>query len=359
MNNKPFTILSPIDGDMLNEYDGGLKGNLLEIPVKIASTEGQNISVNGIAAMFDGQQYCAVIPLNSYCNSIEVIDESTGYLERIAVYWLRNATGKYRLSLDDNIWFLRDIAFNCDIYKSIFENPYLGFLKSIHDEFDTKIHINIYYQTDGFNLSQMPSKYKSEWRSCSDWLKLTFHALQNDPDKLYMNATYDIVKRDYEMVTEQIIRFAGYELISPVTTLHWGEATIEGCKALRDQGVKALMGDFMLIDSKPAVSYYLDPETAQHLAVRSLWKDNKLDMIFEKCSIVINVHEPENIGPFMNKLIENPYRRGYLDLCIHEQYFYPFYKDYQPNYKEKVTTTIKWASENGYKPAFLSECIFK
>ncbi len=356
--NKLFTIVSPIDGDMLNEFDGVMKNGSLEVPVKIISDKNKNITVNGIKAVFDGQEYNAVVPLNTYTNTIVVSDENTGYHEKIVVYRLLNATGKYRFSLDDNIWFLQDIAQNSNIYKSIFDNPYLGFLKTIHDNFQTKIHINIYYRTDGFNLTQMPSKYKSEWQSVSDWMRLTFHAIQNDPDKLYMNATYDEVKRDYEIVTDQIIRFAGYELLSPVTTLHWGEATYEGCKALRDSGIRALMGDSMIIDGKPAVSYYLDADITERLSRRTFWKDNKLDMIFEKCAVVINVHQPKEIGPFMDNLVKNPHRRGYLDLCIHEQYFYPFYKNYQPNYKEKVITTMKWVTENGYKPAFLSECIF-
>jgi hypothetical protein len=47
-----------------------------------------------------------------------------------------------------------------------------------------------------------------------------------------------------------------------------------------------------------------------------------------------------------------------MDLLMHEQYFYPFYKNYQPDFRKKVTTAVKWAFENGYKPAFLSDCIF-
>ena len=57
---------------------------------------------------------------------------------------------KYRFSLDDNIWVFRDIARNN--YSSIFENDYLALLKSIHEEFGTKIQLNVYYETEGFTL---------------------------------------------------------------------------------------------------------------------------------------------------------------------------------------------------------------
>ena len=30
----------------------------------------------------------------------------------------------------------------------------------------------------------------------------------------------------------------------------------------------------------------------------------------------------------------------------------------QPDYREKVIKTIKWVTDNGYKPAFLSEVLF-
>jgi hypothetical protein len=42
---------------------------------------------------------------------------------------------------------------------------------------------------------------------------------------------------------------------------------------------------------------------------------------------------------------------------IHEQYFYPSYFNYQPDFREKVMTAVKWAVDKGYKPAFLSECV--
>ena len=38
--------------------------------------------------------------------------------------------------------------------------------------------------------------------------------------------------------------------------------------------------------------------------------------------------------------------------------FIPSYFNYQPDFREKVMTAVKWAADNGYKPAFLSECVF-
>ena len=38
----------------------------------------------------------------------------------------------YRLSVDDNIWFLRNIA-NHPEYTSLFDDPYLRLYKDIHE----------------------------------------------------------------------------------------------------------------------------------------------------------------------------------------------------------------------------------
>ena len=166
---QPFTFSSPIDGDMLNATnDGVIAEGALRIPVKIQAPSGNRIKINGIAAKYVDGIYTAEIPLKDYKNVIQAVEENTGKKQEITVYWLKNFTGKYRLSLDDNIWFLKDLSVNSSTYKSIFENPYLGFLKQVHDTYGTKIHINIFYQTEGFNLSQLTTHTKTNGKKMQD-----------------------------------------------------------------------------------------------------------------------------------------------------------------------------------------------
>ena len=94
----------------------------------------------------------------------------------------------YRFSLDDNIWVFRDLARGR--YHSIFEHPYLSFLREIHEEFHSKIQLNVYYETEGFCLSQMPDSYKGEWEENADWLRLSFHARADDPPSPYEKSGY-------------------------------------------------------------------------------------------------------------------------------------------------------------------------
>jgi len=352
----PFTFLSPVDGDMLCNNDGEVTQGGLKTRVTITGPAGLSLSVNGTGAGYKDGRYTADILLGDYRNTIEVKEASSDKRQSIVVFWLRNYAGKYRLSLDDNIWFLKDIADHADVYRSIFENPYLGLFRQVHELYGTKVHFNLYYQTEGFNLSQFPDKYKGEWKDNAGWLRLSFHALQNDPDMPYKNAGYDTVKKDCELVMDQIRRFAGEELMDQVTTLHWGEATVEGCRALRDSGYTALAGYFNL--EKEPVSYYLEGEQRKHLNQRFIWRDNREGIIFNRIALVINTIPLEQVVPFLDGLRSGSRKPAYVDLMIHEQYFYPFYRDYQPDYGQKVLSSVKWAEENGYKPAFLGECIF-
>ncbi|MEA4889367.1 MAG: hypothetical protein VB070_07880 [Clostridiaceae bacterium] len=357
--NKPFQVISPMDGDMLNERDGRLEDGCLLTEIQIQAPAGSAITVNQVPAVGMNGRYTAAIRLRSYRNVLQISDTASGYTEKIVIYWLRHFTGRYRVSMDDNIWFLQDIAENAGHYHSIFDNPYLGFFRQVHEQYGTKVHVNIYYQTDGFNLTQMPDRYKAEWRAHADWLRLSFHALQNEPDNPYAESSYDEMKRDYVKVADQIERFAGIEVLGPVTTLHWGAATVEGCRALRDQGILCQVGDFNVDNDLPPVSYYLDVEKRRNIYRRSVWKDNAEDIIFFRSSIITDCHKLDRITPFLDEIGQDPHRSGYMDFLIHEQYFYPFYCNYQPDYRDKVLTVARWAAERNYQPAFLSDCVLR
>ncbi len=347
--NKDIKFISPIDGDMLNKYDGTVRGNNLVIKVKIVAPAGSRVQVNGVNASCIGGIFQSDVELQGFESVIEMSERRIGYKESIKVFWLKNYANKYRFSFDDNIWFLQDINNNANRYNSIFENPYLAILKKMHDTYGTKIHLNIYYKTEGFNLSQMTDKYKREWQANADWIKLSFHALADKPDRPYLNASYDEVKRDCTLVDEQIKRFAGEELMGPVTTLHWGEATVEGCRALRDSGYNVLTSYTM--------SYYFNEEQRNHINNRFIWRDNNEGIIFSKMAIVANSHKLEEIKPFLDN-VKKTHEPRYIDLMIHEQYFYPHFRGYQPDFKEKIIASVKWAVDQGYEPSFLADSIF-
>lgn len=346
-------ILEPIDGAILNRHDGKVTPKGLEIAVKGACPAGAKVTVNGKPATVAGEQFTATARLEKQENTLTA--KAGKESDSVIALYDRNSFKRYRFSLDDNIWFLRDIAQKK--YKSLFENPYMALWKRFHDTYGTKTNCNIYYQCEGFNLSMMPDRYKGEWRDNAEWFHLTFHALQNEPNEPYINAGYDQVAKDYDLVVNEILRFAGQEVMDTFTTIHWGEATVEGCRAVRDRGIKGLCGYFILRDGKPKVSYYLDKEHTEYISQRDYWKDTKEGTIFIRHAIVCNSGnlKPAAIPPHLEAIAANPHQGEVLELMIHEQYFYPDYRVYEPDYAERCEAAIRWVTERDYRPVFYSQ----
>ncbi len=357
----PAKIIEPIDGAILNWNNGKRYPDGLGIMVRVVAPKGSKVTINGskapVAAGRKSEFACEVV-LRKQENVVKTRAESNGKIstDSITVLWDMNSTKRYRFSTDDNILFLRDLSVNAHRFRSIFDNEYMSFWRQVHAKYGTKIHFNVYYQTEGFNLSQMPTKYKSEWQENSDWIRLTFHGLKDEPEKPYIKASYEELDRDFKLVTREIERFAGKELLSPFTTIHWGEVTLEGCKALRDNGIKGLVGVFTFDDNgKPSIAYYLDEEKTGYLSGHDYWKDTRTGMFFIKHDLVINNVELNNIASTLDSIASNPNRSEVMEVIIHEQYFVPSLPHYEPDAKERVVATIEWLVRNGYKSVFYEE----
>ena len=344
------------DGDMLTSRDGTVVGDrklVAEITVK--AEKCADIYINDTKAVWNGTNFAASILFDKYETTVVAENRATGESEEIVLYWLPDFAGKYRVSLDDNIWFLREIYEND--YDSIFDSEYMAFWKELHDEFGTKVHINIYYVDEAdFCITQFPDKYKAEWASCKDWLRLSFHAKQDQPGRPYLNAGYDEMYKDVTDVRREIQRFAGSEVMGPVTTLHFGDATREGARALRDAGYPVLLADFNGPFANLPVAYYLTSHAErQHMIDRFVWRDRSEDITFVRCAIIANCYEEEEIPVFLDAVARDPHRGAFIDILIHEQYFFPHFAYFQANYKDKMRTAVKWAIENGYESAFLED----
>ena len=81
----------------------------------------------------------------------------------MCVVWDRYSVPRYRFMIDDNSFFLRDIAQKG--YKSLFDCFYLKGLRELHRKYGTRFCLNIYYvaaddvkfPTDAdFRLPQFP-----------------------------------------------------------------------------------------------------------------------------------------------------------------------------------------------------------
>ena len=352
-------FLNPISGTMVCDKAGILENDALLIDITLKASAGRRITVNGLETTDNGGFYTIKFPLTAYQNKLIARDTETGDTAEATIYRLKNASMKYRLSLDDNIWFFKDIAKNN--YKSIFENPYLRLMKDMNDKYGTKVHANIYYSCSEFstktspkgtfNLSQFPDKYKGEFEEASEWFRMSFHAFKNLPDEPYVAAPYNQAFEECAMVNEEIIRIAGEKSLSDFTTIHWCRGTKEACKAFRANGYKYLQGG-------TPENYYLTNEQFLE-AVRKYgnYYDAETDLVFTTNSCMLNDAKigPTEIPKRLDERSKQYPLNGFIDLIIHEAYFYPFFFIHRPDFRERIEAGIKWCHEHGYEPSFRSE----
>ncbi len=353
MSTGTIRIEHPCNGDIVNRHDGEETEECLLLDVSGSAPNGELVEVNGVQVRAEGGRFACSVPITSRRN---VITARCGDgSDSITVLWDRGSRKRYRFSSDDNIQFLKDLGTQPDRYPSLFDHWYLAFWRRMHETFGAKIHINIYYQTEGFDLTQMPAKWKEEWQENSDWLHLTFHALQDTPNEPYRNASYSQMAHDFDLVTGHIRRFAGNEVLSRATTVHFAEATKEACReacrALHDRGIERLMA--MFSSPEEVHAYYLSDEVIRHAAQRDAWYDAETDLIFIDCDAVVNTLAVEEIVPHLERKAADPHTGELIELLIHEQYFREDLPGlYQPDITAKVETALRWVTDNGYEPVF-------
>jgi hypothetical protein len=317
---------------------------------------GDPVTVNGALAQRLGTQFLSELVLRE--RETEIVATSKGrfgrHEHRVRVLWDKHSQPRYRFSIDDNSFFLRDIARKG--YTSLFDCFYLNMLRELHRKYGARFVLNIYYQTeDGFELPQFPDRYKSEWKNNSNWLKLAFHAYANLPDRPYQYAPPAKVIADLDKVSGEIRRFAGEETYSPPTVIHWGMVQPSALKPLAERGVRVLSGYFRRDNGVWDVNYLLDDHRSEYLSRHDALVDFDSGIIFSRVDIVCNNTPVDRIAPTLEPLAKDPNTAEIMDLFTHEQYFWPFYRNYIPDHAKRVETAIRWVTEHEYKPVFFHE----
>ena len=298
--------------------------------------------------------------------------------------------------IDDVIWVFRDLTRQRP--KSMFDNPLLGALKKAHDRHGLKVQLNCFFRTDffygmdEFSLDDMTDAYKGEWQASKDWLRLGFHSYQEFPDYPFINSSYDDVAKAFDRVRGAIRRFAGEGVFTYAMVGHWLPVSKDGCRALKDRGVKLLA-----CTDGPRYSYAGDrdclpyghafrvesnrkPETAlyrrtaydaallssacsyNHLSSEQAERTcGTFDYVYDR-EVGIGLKRFRN-GPMLNLCTPEKVRDEMaavsgcelVAFADHEQYFYKDYFAYQPDYAEKVLLAAAIAQADGREFVFMED----
>ena len=308
----------------------------------------------------------------------------------------RLSGAKAAMYIDDVIWVFRDLTRQRP--KSMFGNPLLGALKEAHERYGLKVQLNCFYRTDffygldEFSLADMTDAYKAEWQASKDWLRLGFHSYQEFPDYPFINSSYSDVATAFDRIFGEMKRFAGEGVFTHALVGHWLPISKEGCRALKDRGVKLIActdGPRYAYDGNRSILPYghafrveshRKPETALYSRVAydpsllsSACGYNHLvpGQAEKTCGSFTYVHDRDvgigfkrfRNGPMLNLCTPEKVREEMaaaqgselLAVADHEQYFYRDYFAYQPDHIERLLLATQLAHKDRRDFIFLEE----
>lgn len=258
---------------------------------------------------------------------------------------------QFCFTLDDNIRFLEELVRGG--HSLLTDSPYISLLHSLHNKYAVKFQLNMFYRyhEGGFSLSDVPNTYLEQFQSFSPWLKASFHSLQNDPPFPYENASPKQLTEDYNLVTNEILRIMSKAASTCTTTLHYVCATQPALIALRQCGVKALIGMFFDKDGPEALNYSLDSKASALMREKDILHDKATGIVYVRNHAIIDRFTQLELPVLMQSL----QTKSFVQLMTHEQYFYSDYIHYQPDFADKIEYCIHQLVSNGYKSVFLEE----
>lgn len=354
-------------GAVVNACDGVESEDGLVIQVEGLAEPGSLVLVNGVRTELVGRLFRAPVTLAWQFNDIVVTsrDKQGESRRQIRVVWDRKSFKRYNFFTDDNSFFLTDIAQQgC---RSLFDHFYLGFLRRMHQEYGTKFTLNLFYHNDhhDFTLSDFPDRYKGEWQDNADWLKLSFHAHSEFPDRPYAQPDGKKLAADYDRMQSEVARFAGVGVFYPPVVIHWAMVHPRALQVLVKRGVKVLTGAFIgerAAENEPDtqfrtadIGYFQDTETALYLERKWVLYDFDQGLTFSKTNFCANLVRLDAVIPQMAAACNGPVYRDTQSLATHEQYFFDYYHNYIPDHRERVETALRYVTEQGYQPVFFND----
>ncbi|OGV69406.1 MAG: hypothetical protein A2283_11235 [Lentisphaerae bacterium RIFOXYA12_FULL_48_11] len=372
-----FRFDYPFDGGILQEGYGypvlgsetGTDGiKRLKVHIVVRASDVSNLEV----VMPDGQVVPTSVVSGQHMGTVLLKDRITPIRARgkrngkqvetgCRVVWAKKVYKRYRCYIDDHSFFFRDILQKN--YKSLFDCFYLGQLRELNRRYQTKFNLNCFNSTPerDFNLSMFPDKYKSEFEDNADWLRLAFHAENEFPNEPYREAPPEKLAADFDLVAKELKRIAG-KAYTPGLQIHWAMVRADSYKVLAQRGVRMLptggrknpgtgdkFCDFMLPNSITA-----------YIRENQGWMDFDSGIIFYNGGMPSTCEwvPVEQTIPLMHRKLDNPRLNMLVNIAGHEQYWWPFYKNYKKDIFDRWEAALRYITERGYKPIWIEDGFF-
>ena len=382
-------------GAVLNRNHGVECAGSLKITVEGICDYGTPVVVNGTAAEMDGRRFCAEINLTAKENLItaSTVTPYGNYSQELTVIWDKSSFKRYHIYIDDHIFTFTDLA--KERPARAFDHHYLRDLKAINQRYGTKFTLNCFYHNahQEFLLKDMPDIWKSEFEDNAGWLKFSFHAYSEFPDRPYAEASAEELAEDWDLVQNEIERFAGKAAYTPPLVLHWANIHPAAAQECIRRGVKcystttrlrvmggpslsdrqnggnmktveerAVSGVDRMSDSLGLKLHYGFMEEYDYLAKHFCYYDPLLKLYFFDTNqgVCCNLVSLADTVPQINKIFANAEKNGFETFYVgsHEQYSFPYYPNYLPDHMQRLELSARIHHEYGCTPVFFNDGIF-
>ena len=381
-------------GAILNHNHGVETENSLKVKIEGLSDVGSRVYVNGIQAEMDGRRFSAEIELTEKFNKVTASTQTSygKFSQELVLVWDKKSFLRSNFYIDDHSFLFTDLA--KEVPKSAFDHFYLKGLKEINKKYGTKFTLNIFYENahHGFLLKDMPSIWKSEFIDNSDWLRFSFHSYSEFPDRPYLEATAEEFGRDWDLVQNEIYRFAGEESYIPPVVIHWanihpvvaeemvkrGTRCYSNALRARVMGGPSLAdrqkgGDMNRVEKRSAsgvdrkisqeayqLHYGID-EDLEYLGRHGGYYDPMIGLFFfDSTGVCCNLIPLDEIPARFDIKFALAEKYGHEYFCAgsHEQYTFPYYPNYLPDHMARLECASRCLYEKGCKPVFYNDGIY-
>ena len=379
-------------GAILNSNHGIETSDALEITVQGISENGLPVFINDNPAEMDGRFFTCQVKLTQKFNTVvaSVITPYGKFSQELVLVWDKASRKRYNMYIDDHSFLFTDLA--KERPKSAFDHFYLKGLKDIHDTVGLKVSLNIFYKNDhdkdGFTLDKMPDIWKNEFEDNSDWLKFAFHSYSEFPDRPYLESTPEEFGSHWDLVQNEIYRFAGEKAYIAPIVIHWANihptvaaemikrgticyssslrARVMGGPSLADRqkggnmnavqarSVSGADKDSGTIGLKMHYDYQ---EETSYLTKHNGYYDPSIGIFFFTGCCCGNLVPLKDIRPRVEAAIARSKQSGcnFINCASHEQYTFPYYSNYLPDHMDRLKLMATIFNENGYEPCFFNE----
>ena len=383
-------------GAVLNHNHGKESEKGLEVRFEGFSDFPGPVKLNGQPTQRDGRRFFGDVLLTEKVNTVtaESLSAYGTFSQSIKVVWDKKSFRRSNCYNDDHSFFWTDLA--KERPKRAFDHFYLKGLKDIHNRFGLKVTLNCVFHNDHFDcdMTQVPDCWKSEFIDNSDWLKLSFHSLGEFPDRLYIEASEEEFAHDYDLVHDQIVRFAGEETFIAPVVVHWGIISPSCVKVLKERGVRAYASAFRprLMGGPSAIEravgnkssniansqqnaacvrnqmggdfgfgfeeHYNVMEEVAYLDRHRVLYNPFFDITFFRGCCCCNLVPLEVIPERLKNVFAASDEVGneIFNFGTHEQYTFPYYHNYIPDHMQRIAKAAETVLQvYGCEPVFFSE----